>query len=111
MPEPRTVRTLGVEAPGRPTFFTYVEQPPEDGQFRVDTVNFERSNAEGEVRRSFNGTYSPLYQAAYMLGGLQMRAMYAEIVDTKKMGALTGWGHFGCRFSVSRILKTRPRPR
>jgi len=29
--------------------------------------------------------YGPLYQAAYMLGGLQIRAMRAELVDTKKL--------------------------
>lgn len=38
MSEPRTIRTLGVAAPGRPAFFSYVEQPPDEGQFRVDTV-------------------------------------------------------------------------
>ena len=59
--------------------------PDQAIQFLVDTVNFERANAEGEVRRSFAGEYSPLYQAAYMLGGLQMRAMYKALVATKKM--------------------------
>lgn len=59
--------------------------PEQAVQFLIDTVNFERANAEGEVRRSFNGSYSPLYQAAYMLGGLQLRALYAELVTTKKM--------------------------
>jgi threonine dehydrogenase-like Zn-dependent dehydrogenase len=34
----RTVRTLGIAAPGRPAFFSYLEPPPEEGQFRVDTV-------------------------------------------------------------------------
>jgi NADPH:quinone reductase-like Zn-dependent oxidoreductase len=38
MSEPRTIRTLGVAAQGRPAYFSYVEQPPEEGQFRVDTV-------------------------------------------------------------------------
>ncbi len=38
MSEQRTVRTLGVAGPGRPDFFTYNEQPPEDDEFRVDTV-------------------------------------------------------------------------
>jgi threonine dehydrogenase-like Zn-dependent dehydrogenase len=38
MSEARTVRTLGVAAPGRPAYFAYTEQPPEQGQFRVDTV-------------------------------------------------------------------------
>jgi uncharacterized protein (DUF885 family) len=61
--------------------------PDQAIQFLVDTVNFERANAEGEVRRSFAGDYSPTYQAAYMLGGLQMRAMYKALVTGKKMTA------------------------
>jgi uncharacterized protein (DUF885 family) len=59
--------------------------PDQAIQFLVDTVNFERANAEGEVRRSFAGDYSPTYQAAYMLGGLQMRAMYKALVTSKRM--------------------------
>lgn len=59
--------------------------PDQAIQFLVDTVNFERANAEGEVRRSFAGQYSPLYQAAYMLGGLQMRAMYKALVSSGRM--------------------------
>lgn len=59
--------------------------PDQAVQFLVDTVNFERANAEGEVRRSFAGNYSPLYQAAYMLGGLQMRAMYKSLVASGRM--------------------------
>ncbi len=59
--------------------------PEQAIQFLVDTVNFERANAEGEVRRSFNGSYAPTYQAAYMLGGLQLRALYKEEVMSKKM--------------------------
>jgi uncharacterized protein (DUF885 family) len=59
--------------------------PDQAIQFLVDTVNFERANAEGEVRRSFAGDYSPTYQAAYMLGGLQMRAMYKQLVTSKRM--------------------------
>jgi uncharacterized protein (DUF885 family) len=59
--------------------------PEQAIQFLVDTVAFERANAEGEVRRSFNGSYSPLYQAAYMLGGLELRALHNELVDSKKM--------------------------
>jgi hypothetical protein len=58
--------------------------PDQAVQFLVDTVNFERANAEAEVRRSFGGQYSPLYQAAYMLGGLQMRALYRELVEEQK---------------------------
>ena len=31
------------------------------------------------------GGYGPLYQAAYMLGGLQIRAMYKELVESGKV--------------------------
>ena len=55
--------------------------------FLVDRVGHERRNATAEVRRSVNGSYSPLYQAAYMLGGLQIRAMNRELVQSKKMTA------------------------
>jgi len=53
--------------------------------FLVDRVGHERANAEGEVRRSFTGGYGPLYQIAYMIGGLQFMALKRELVDTKKM--------------------------
>lgn len=53
--------------------------------FLVDRVGFERANAEGEVRRSFAGGYPPLYQLAYMTGGMQLYALKKELVDTKKM--------------------------
>lgn len=53
--------------------------------FLVEKGRHDRFTATGEVRRSFNSTYSPLYQAAYMLGGLQIRSMYTDLVDTKRM--------------------------
>ena len=59
--------------------------PEQAVQFLVDTVNFERANAEGEVRRSFSGDYGPLYQIAYMIGGLQLRSLHQELVDSNKM--------------------------
>lgn len=46
----------------------------------VERVGHERKNAEAEVRRSFAGGYGPLYQCAYMIGGLQLRALHAELV-------------------------------
>jgi len=49
--------------------------------FLVREVGHERANAEAEVRRSIIGTYPPLYQAAYMLGGLQFRALHEEFVE------------------------------
>jgi len=53
--------------------------------FLIDRVNHEKANAEGEVRRSFVGGYSPLYQVGYMIGGLQLMALRNEIVNSKKM--------------------------
>ena len=55
--------------------------------FLVNRVGHERFTATGEVRRSFAGSYSPLYQVAYMMGGLQIRSLYKELVQTKKMTA------------------------
>lgn len=52
----------------------------------VERLAHERANAEGEVRRSFSGDYPPLYQIAYMVGGLQMRALHHELVGS---GAMT----------------------
>jgi len=37
------------------------------------------------VRRSFQGNYGPLYQAAYLLGGLQLRGLKRELVDSGQM--------------------------
>lgn len=51
----------------------------------ADRVGHEQSTAEGEVRRSFGGQYSPLYQAAYMLGALQLRSLAKELVGPGKM--------------------------
>ena len=53
--------------------------------FLVERVGHDRASATGEVRRSFNGSYSPLYQAGYMLGALQLRALYQQLVTTGKM--------------------------
>ena len=56
--------------------------PQECIDFLVDRVNFERANAEAEVRRSFTTHYSPLYQLAYMMGGLQFWSLKEEVVDS-----------------------------
>jgi hypothetical protein len=37
------------------------------------------------VRRSFDGSYGPLYQIAYLIGGLQFYSPHHELVDSKKM--------------------------
>jgi uncharacterized protein (DUF885 family) len=59
--------------------------PQQAIDFLVDSIGHERANATAEVRRSFNGSYPPLYQVAYMLGGLQFRALHHELVDSGKM--------------------------
>ncbi len=55
--------------------------PQECIDFIVDRVGHERANAEAEIRRSFEGNYGPLYQIAYMIGGLQIYDMKRELVD------------------------------
>ena len=59
--------------------------PQECIDLLVDRVGHERATAEGEVRRSLNGDYSPLYQAGYMLGALQIYALRKEVVESGKM--------------------------
>jgi hypothetical protein len=61
--------------------------PQECVDYLVNRVGFERDNATAEVRRSFQGGYGPLYQAAYLLGGLQLRALRQELVDGRQMTA------------------------
>ena len=59
--------------------------PEECIDLLVEKGGHERATAEGEVRRSFNGDYPPLYQAGYMLGALQFYALRREIVDSGTM--------------------------
>jgi hypothetical protein len=59
--------------------------PQQAVDFLVTRVGHEPDNAAGEVRRSFGGSYPPLYQCAYMLGALQFRSLHRELVDSKKM--------------------------
>ena len=59
--------------------------PQECIDFLVKRVGHEQENATAEVRRSFNGSYSPLYQAAYLLGGLQFYALHKELVESGRM--------------------------
>ncbi len=54
-------------------------------EFLIENVGHERNNATAEVRRSVSGAYGPLYQAAYMLGGLQIRALHEELVESGRM--------------------------
>ncbi|RZK92896.1 MAG: DUF885 family protein [Pedobacter sp.] len=59
--------------------------PQQCVDFLVDRVGHERANAEGEVLRSFQGNYSPLYQIAYLTGGLQLFSLKKALVDSGKM--------------------------
>jgi len=59
--------------------------PQECIDLLVNKVGHERDNATAEVRRSFDGSYGPLYQIAYLIGGLQQYAMHKELVDSGKM--------------------------
>ena len=62
--------------------------PKECVDFLVDKVGHERDNAMAEVRRSFESAQyqnQPPYQAAYLLGGLQLRGLRKALVDSKVM--------------------------
>jgi len=59
--------------------------PQECIDLLVKKVGHELDNATAEVRRSFGGGYGPLYQCAYLLGGLQLRGLRRELVDSGKM--------------------------
>ena len=59
--------------------------PQECIDLLVKRVGHEVDNATAEVRRSFGGAYGPLYQCAYLLGGLQVRGLHHELVDSGKM--------------------------
>ena len=53
--------------------------------FLVDRVGHERNNAISEVRRYIDGSYGPLYQSGYMLGGIQIRELHEELVVSGMM--------------------------
>ena len=59
--------------------------PQEAVDFLVDRVGHERANAEAEVRRTTID--APLYQIAYLVSGLQFRALYRELVESGEMNA------------------------
>lgn len=67
----------------------------------VDMVGHERATAEGEVRRSLNGDYGPLYQAGYYLGAMQLYALRQEVL---------GNGILGEKEFHDRILKANQMP-
>ncbi|MBK1438686.1 DUF885 family protein [Parapedobacter sp. ISTM3] len=59
--------------------------PQQCVDYLVERVGHEPSTAHGEVKRSFEANYGPLYQLAYLTGGLQMWSLKKELVDSGKM--------------------------
>jgi hypothetical protein len=53
------------------------------------------------VRRSFNGNYSPLYQVGYMMGAIQLRTLFSDMVVSGRMTEKAFHDH---------ILKSGPMP-
>ncbi|MBD3174824.1 MAG: DUF885 family protein [Armatimonadia bacterium] len=60
--------------------------PDEMVDHLVEQVGHERDAARSEVRRYIGDAYGPLYQCAYMIGALQMRALYRELVTEGELG-------------------------
>ncbi|KAF1923482.1 uncharacterized protein M421DRAFT_425705 [Didymella exigua CBS 183.55] len=58
--------------------------PQECIDLLVTRVGHERATAEGEVRRSLAGEYSPLYQAGYLLGAFQFQRLRKELVEDRE---------------------------
>ena len=59
--------------------------PQQCVDYLVDRVGHEPSTAHGEVKRSFEANYGPLYQLAYLTGGLQLWRLKKELVDSGQM--------------------------
>ncbi|HWD40429.1 MAG TPA: DUF885 family protein [Fimbriimonas sp.] len=59
--------------------------PQQCVDYLITKVGHDPFTAEGEVRRSIVGEYSPLYQLAYMMGALQFRQLHHDLVDSHKM--------------------------
>ncbi|MDX1631575.1 MAG: DUF885 domain-containing protein [Thermoanaerobaculia bacterium] len=59
--------------------------PEEMVDFLVEEIGLEEDGATGEVRRYIKGDYSPLYQCAYLIGGIQFRALREELVESGPM--------------------------
>lgn len=51
----------------------------------VNDVGHEPENAKAEVRRSLESRFDPLYQAAYLIGGMQVHSLHRELVGGGRM--------------------------
>lgn len=61
--------------------------PTEMVTYLEQQVGHEHEGAMSEVRRYIGDDYGPLYQCAYMIGGLQLTALYQDVVTNS--GAMT----------------------
>lgn len=61
--------------------------PQQSIDYLVERVGHEYANAEAEVRRSFTGGYGPLYQIAYMIGGMHFYSLHRDLVESGDMSA------------------------
>ncbi len=88
--------------------------PEQSIDLLVERVGHERANATAEVRRSFNGDYPPLYQIAYMIGALQFRGLYEELVKSGQIGerafhdAILQGGNMPIEFVRARLAGVAP---
>ena len=89
--------------------------PQQSIDLLVNRVGHERENAAAEVRRSFAGDYGPLYQIAYMIGGLQFRTLHKEMVTSGKMSerefhdAILMGGEMPVSVVRARLMKQTPK--
>ena len=89
MRDRRTVRTIGVAAPGRPEVFSYEEEPPAEGQFRVDTL-FTGLSAGTEL--TFVKGTNPYLHASWdaevgvFVEGVPSRAYPVEVLGYMEVG-------------------------
>ncbi|MFN0057324.1 MAG: DUF885 family protein [Planctomycetota bacterium] len=66
-------------------FHLEIRTPAEMIDYLVTRVGHERDGATSEVRRYIGDAYGPLYQCAYLIGGLELMALRRELVDTGRM--------------------------
>jgi hypothetical protein len=90
--------------------------PKEMVTFLREQVGLEEAGATAEVRRYIGGAYGPLYQAAYMLGGLQLRALHHELVGDGRMSnrafhdAVLRQGSIPIEMVRAALTGTKPKP-
>jgi hypothetical protein len=59
--------------------------PDEMVAYLVEHGGQEKHTARSEVRRYVGTNYPPLYQCAYLIGGLQVHALYRELTEDRGM--------------------------